>query len=156
MELNLNFYNEAVKDYKKLLANKEKLVGQKTKDGRNQFQVKINELKKSIKGQNFKFSDVKNDTLKQEREGKFDRGAEGKAKNKLRKKMAGAPKEVLTRGRHAGSKVDKILEKGITGSRPPKTSEENVDLSKGLSGETDAERKKRKNKMTKAKIAKSR
>ena len=120
MELNLNFYNEAVKDYKKLLANKEKLVGQKTKDGRNQFQVKINELKKSIKGQNFKFSDVKNDTLKQEREGKFDRGAEGKAKNKLRKKMAGAPKEVLTRGRHAGSKVDKILEKVLLGLDPQK------------------------------------
>jgi hypothetical protein len=32
----------------------------------------------------------------------------------------------------------------------------NVDLAKALAGETDAERKKRKNKMTKAKIAKSR
>ena len=53
MELNLNFYNEAVKKYKKLLADKEKLVGQKNEDGRNQFQVEINKLKKSIKGENF-------------------------------------------------------------------------------------------------------
>ena len=84
-ELNLNFYDEAVKEYKKLLANKDKLVKQKSDDGRNQFQIKINELKKSIKGQNFKFKDVMNDTLKQEREGKFDRGAEGKKKNKKKK-----------------------------------------------------------------------
>ena len=149
MELNLNFYNEAVKKYKKLLADKEKLVGQKNEDGRNQFQVEINKLKKSIKGQNFKFNDVKNDTLKQERQGKFDRGAEGKAKNKLRKKMAGAPKEVFTRGRHAGSKYDDLIPSRLD-------SEGNVDLSKALAGETEGQRKKRKEKMTKAKIGKSR
>ena len=148
-----------------LLSKKDKLVKQDAGDGRNKYQVAVNNLKKKIKEYNkdlknnepkVKFNSLLQGVKKQEREGTFDRGAEGKAKNKLRKKMAGAPKEVLTRGRHAGSKVDKILEKGITGSRPPKTSEENVDLSKGLSGETDAERKKRKNKMTKAKIAKSR
>ena len=31
---------------------------------------------------------------KKEREGKFDRGAEGKAKNKLRKKMAEQPEKI--------------------------------------------------------------
>jgi len=141
---------------KALLANKDKLTKEKTEDGRSKYAVQMNKLKKRMKADGASFKKALSSVKKQEREGAFDRGAEGKAKNKLRKKMAGAPKEVLTRGRHAGSKVDKILEKGITGSRPPKTSEENVDLSKGLSGETDAERKKRKNKMTKAKIAKSR
>ena len=61
--------------------------------------------------------------------------------------------------------IDKvILEKGSKGIKNPSgeyppigtVSEGNVDLSKALAGETDAERKKRKNKMTKAKIAKSR
>jgi hypothetical protein len=141
---------------KALLANKDKLTKEKTEDGRSKYAVQMNKLKKRMKADGASFKKALSSVKKQEREGAFDRGAEGKAKNKLRKKMAGAPKEVLTRGRHAGSKVDKILEKGITESRPPKTSEENVDLSKGLSGETDAERKKRKNKMTKAKIAKSR
>ena len=110
-ELNLNFYDEAVKEYKKLLANKDKLVKQKSDDGRNQFQIKINELKKSIKGQNFKFKDVMNDTLKQEREGKFDRGAEGKKKNKLRKKLF---KDVdFSKGRHKDSDVDKSYERNM-------------------------------------------
>ena len=110
-ELNLNFYDEAVKEYKKLLANKDKLVKQKSDDGRNQFQIKINELKKSIKGQNFKFKDVMNDTLKQEREGKFDRGAEGKKKNKLRKKLF---KDVdFSKGRHKDSDVDKCYERNM-------------------------------------------
>ena len=110
-ELNLNFYDEAVKEYKKLLANKDKLVTQKSDDGRNQFQIKINELKKSIKGQNFKFKDVMNDTLKQEREGKFDRGAEGKKKNKLRKKLF---KDVdFSKGRHKDSDVDKSYERNM-------------------------------------------
>ena len=110
-ELNLNFYDEVVKEYKKLLANKDKLVKQKSDDGRNQFQIKINELKKSIKGQNFKFKDVMNDTLKQEREGKFDRGAEGKKKNKLRKKLF---KDVdFSKGRHKDSDVDKSYERNM-------------------------------------------
>ena len=112
-EINLNFYNEAVKEYKRLLANKEKLVKQESADGRNEFQIKINELKKSIKGQPFKFKDVMNDTLKQEREGKFDRGAEGKKKNKLRKKMVGKPKKEFTKGRHKDSDVDKVFDKDL-------------------------------------------
>ena len=112
-EINLNFYNEAVKKYKKLLANKEKLVKQESADGRNEFQIKINELKKSIKGQNFKFKDVMKDTLKQEREGKFDRGAEGKKKNKLRKKMVGKPEKEFTKGRHKDSDVDKVFDKDL-------------------------------------------
>jgi hypothetical protein len=106
MELNLNFYDEAVKKYKKLLADKEKLVGQKNEDGRNQFQVEINKLKKSIKGQNFKFNDVKNDTLKQERQGKFDRGAEGKAKKAMRKKMLDKRDASKRGGVHAGTRAD--------------------------------------------------
>ena len=110
-EINLNFYDEAVKEYKRLLANKDKLVKQESADGRNQFQIKINELKKSIKGQDFKFKDVMNDTLKQEREGKFDRGAEGKKKNKLRKKLF---KDVdFSKGRHKDSDVDKVFDKDL-------------------------------------------
>ena len=117
-EINLNFYDEAVKEYKRLLANKDKLVKQESADGRNQFQIKINELKKSIKGQDFKFKDVMNDTLKQEREGKFDRGAEGKKKNKLRKKMVGKPKKEFTKGRHKDSDVDKTIESNKLSQEP--------------------------------------
>ena len=148
-----------------LLSKKDKLVKQDAGDGRNKYQVAVDNLKKKIKEYNkdlknnepkVKFNSLLQGVKKQEREGTFDRGAEGKAKNKLRKRMAGKPKEVLTKGRHAGSKYDKILEKGITGERPPLDSEQNVDLSKGLAGETEAQRKKRKNKMTTAKMGKSR
>tara|TARA_R100001369_G_scaffold79242_1_gene109249 strand:+ start:39 stop:455 length:417 start_codon:yes stop_codon:yes gene_type:complete len=107
VEINLNMYAEKVKAYKKLLAQKDKLVGQESKDGRNQFQIKLNELKKSIKGQPFKFKDVMNDTLKQEKQGKFDRGAEGKAKNAMRKKMAQAKDSSRGGGVHAGTQKDK-------------------------------------------------
>jgi len=107
VEINLNFYAEKVKAYKKLLAQKDKLVGQESKDGRNQFQIKLNELKKSIKGQPFKFKDVMNDTLKQEKQGKFDRGAEGKAKNAMRKKMAQAKDSSRDGGVHAGTQKDR-------------------------------------------------
>ena len=141
---------------KALLANKDKLTKEKTEDGRSKYAVQMNNLKKRMKADGASFKKALSSVKKQEREGAFDRGAEGKAKNKLRKRMAGKPKEVLTKGRHAGSKYDKILEKGITGKRPPLDSEGNVDLAKGLAGETEAQRKKRKNKMTKAKIAKSR
>jgi len=143
-EIDFNIYDEAVKKYKKLLAQKDKLVKKESDDGRNQFQIKLNELKKSIKGLPFKFKDVMKDTLKQEREGKFDRGAEGKKKNKLRAKMAKEPQTKLTKGVHEGSYVSEILEKGVGKYRAPKTSEENVDLAKSLAGETDAEKEKRK------------
>ena len=53
-EINLNFYDEAVKEYKRLLANKDKLVKQESADGRNQFQIKINDCLNS------KDSDIKN------------------------------------------------------------------------------------------------
>ena len=149
---------------KALLANKDKLTKEKTEDGRSKYAVQMNKLKKRMKADGASFKKTLNAVKKQEREGKFDRGAEGKAKNKLRKKMAAEPKTQLTKGVHAGSRTDKILEKGSKGIKNPSgeyppigtVSEGNVDLSKALAGETDAERKKRKNKMTKAKIAKSR
>ena len=156
-ELTVNARDAYIQKIKKLLSDKDKLTSQDGGDGRNKYQIEINKIKKQLKGvEGISFKSLLKDVKKQEREGKFDRGAEGKAKNKLRKKMAGAPEEVLTRGRHAGSKIDKILGKGITGERPRLDSEQEVDLAKGLAGETEAQKKKRKNKMTKAKIASSR
>ena len=73
---------------KALLSNKEKLVGTAVKgDSRNKYQIQINELKKRMKADGMKFSSLLKDVKKQEREGTFDRGAEGKTKNKLRQKM---------------------------------------------------------------------
>ena len=148
---------------KALLENKEKLVKQKGSDGRSKYAIQMDKLKKRMKEDGVKFNTVLNSVKKQEREGKLDRGAEGKAKNKLRKKMAAEPKTQLTKGVHAGSRTDRILEKGSKGIKNPsgtydsvKTSERSVDLSKALAGETDAQRKKRKEKMTTAKIGKSR
>ena len=40
-----------------------------------------------MKAEGLKFKSLLRDVKKQEREGTFDRGAEGKAKNALRKKM---------------------------------------------------------------------
>tara|TARA_R100001460_G_C3521290_1_gene172586 strand:+ start:63 stop:563 length:501 start_codon:yes stop_codon:yes gene_type:complete len=73
---------------KALLSNKDKLVGTKVKgDNRNKYQIQINELKKRMKADGLKFNSLLKDVKKQEREGQFDRGAEGKTKNKLRQKM---------------------------------------------------------------------
>ena len=73
---------------KALLSNKEKLVGTNVKgDNRNKYQIQINELKKRMKADGLKFNSLLSDVKKQEREGKFDRGEEGKTKNKLRAKM---------------------------------------------------------------------
>jgi len=72
---------------KALLSNKDKLVGIDSGDGRNKYQVQINKLKKRMKADGFKFNSLLRDVKKQEKEGKFDRGAEGKAKNKLRAKI---------------------------------------------------------------------
>jgi hypothetical protein len=72
---------------KTLLKNKERLVASKVGDGLNKYQFQINQLKKRMKADGFKFNTLLNDVKKQEREGKFDRGEEGKIKNKLRKKM---------------------------------------------------------------------
>ena len=146
------------KQYKALLSNKDKLVGIKVEgDSRNKYQIQMNKLKQRMKDEGLKFSDLSKMVKKQEREGTFDRGAEGKAKNKLRKKMAAQPKEVLTKGRHKGSDADKIVEKDIAKLRKAIPGNEGqIDLAKNLAGETVAERKKRKEKMTTAKIGKSR
>ena len=73
---------------KALLSNKEKLVGTAVEgDSRNKYQIQINELKKRMKADGLKFNSLLKDVKKQEREGQFDRGAEGKTKNKLRQKM---------------------------------------------------------------------
>jgi hypothetical protein len=133
---------------KALLANKDSLTKKMTKDGRSEYAVQINKLKKKMKADGQSFSKVLKGVKKQEREGKFDRGAEGKTKKKLRAKMAKEPQTKLTKGVHAGSRVSETLEKGYTDKgieyRGPKTSEESVDLSKALAGETDKERKTRK------------
>ena len=74
---------------KALLTNKDKLtkINPDDKDGRNKYQIMINDLKKRMKADGMKFSSLLNAVKKQEREGTFDRGAEGKTKNKLRQKM---------------------------------------------------------------------
>jgi len=150
VEITLNAKEAMLAKVRKALSNKDKLVGQKGTQGRNKYQMEIQKIKDQVKGfEGLSFRDLLKEVKKEEREGKFDRGAEGKAKNKLRKKMAGAPKEVFTRGRHAGSKYDDLIPSRLD-------SEGNVDLSKALAGETEAQRKKRKEKMTTAKIGKSR
>jgi len=72
---------------KTLLKNKERLVASEVGDGLNKYQFQIQKLKERMKADGFKFKTLLNDVKKQEREGKFDRGEEGKAKNKLRAKM---------------------------------------------------------------------
>ena len=134
---------------KKLLSNKESMGGEK-------YAAAIGKLKKRMKADGASFKKTLSSVKKQEREGKFDRGAEGKAKNKLRKKMAAQPEKVLIKGRHKGSDADKIVEKDMAKVRKHMGDEGPVDFAKHLAGETDAQRKKRKEKMTSAKIGKSR
>ncbi len=138
-------------DLKKLLSNKDKLVEQEGKGNRNKYQIEVQKLKDQMKafkkggGEGYvSFGKLLKNVKKQEREGKFDRGAEGKTKKNLRAKMAKEPQTKLTKGVHKGSYVSEILEKGIGKYRGPKTSEESVDLAKSIAGETDAEREKRK------------
>ena len=76
---------------KALLSNKNKLVGIDSGDGRNKYQVQINKLKKRMKADGFKFNSLLKDVKKQEKTGTFDRGAEGKTKNALRKKLKTGP-----------------------------------------------------------------
>jgi len=104
----------------KLLQQKEKLVGKKLKDGRNQYQIEIQKLKNEIKAYNkehnlkgkdkHKFGKVLSITKKYEREGKFDRGAEDKTKKKLRKKMMDERDFSKKGGVHAGTDADKEAE----------------------------------------------
>ena len=85
-------------ELKKLLSNKDKLVAQEGKGNRNQYQIEIQKLKdkmkaykksgKAIKGETLSFGKLLKDVKKQEREGTFDRGAEGKKLKKLRAQMA--------------------------------------------------------------------
>ena len=81
----MNKYGDQLKA---LLSNKDKLVGTKVEgDSRNKYQIQIQKLKERMKADGLKFNSLLKDVKKQEREGQFDRGAEGKAKNKLRQKM---------------------------------------------------------------------
>ena len=79
-----------------LLSKKDKLVKQDAGDGRNKYQVAVNNLKKKINEANknrkkseskVKFGSWLQGRKKKEREGKFERGAEDKNKKALRKKM---------------------------------------------------------------------
>tara|TARA_Y100000310_G_scaffold110342_1_gene108740 strand:+ start:112 stop:330 length:219 start_codon:yes stop_codon:yes gene_type:complete len=57
---------------KQLLKNKSSLTEQKV-DGRNKYQVKINNLKKQMKAQGLKFSQLLKDVKGQEKEGLWSR-----------------------------------------------------------------------------------
>ena len=59
---------------KQLLKNKSSLTEQKV-DGRNKYQVKINNLKKQMKAQGLKFSKLLKDVKGQEKEGLWSRTA---------------------------------------------------------------------------------
>jgi hypothetical protein len=131
---------------KALLENKDSLTKKMTKDGRSKYAVQMNELKKRMKADGVSFKKTLNTVKKQEREGTFDRGAEGKRKKKLRAMMAKEPQSVYTKGRHAGSKSDKIIEKDMAKAKEAMgdTKATQVDIAKHLAGETDKERKTRK------------
>ena len=131
---------------KALLANKDSLTKKMTKDGRSEYAVQMNKLKKRMKADGASFSKALKGVKKQEREGKFDRGAEGKTKKKLRAKMASEPKTQFTRGIHKGSDKDIVHQKGY--EHPlgvaELSQEHKIDVSKALAGETDKQKKARK------------
>ena len=150
MELTINrttkTFQEELQD---LLSKKDKLAKQDAGDGRNKYQVEINKLKKKIKEYNkdlknnepkVKFNSLLQGVKKKEREGKFDRGAEGKAKNKLRKKMAEQPEDIFTSGRHKGSQAGDYIDKGMS----KMDSKATVKLSQDLTG---TKKKKKPNKV---------
>ena len=104
-------------DLKKLLSNKDKLVDKELKDGRNQYQVEIQKLKDKMKayqkggGEGYvSFGKLLKNVKKQEREGKFDKGAEDKTKKKLRKKMMDKKDFSKKGGVHAGTDADREAE----------------------------------------------
>ena len=119
LELTIDKFNIfGEKEMQKLLSKKDKLVKQKTKDGRNQYQVEIQKLKDKLKAKSkqakdqgfkikYKFNDLLNHVKRQEREGKFDRGAEDKTKKALRKKMLDKQDGSKRGGVHAGTRADK-------------------------------------------------
>jgi hypothetical protein len=112
-------------ELKKLLSNKDKLVAQEGKGNRNQYQIEIQKLKdkmkaykksgKAIKGETLSFGKLLKDVKKQEREGTFDRGAEGKKLKKLRTQMAekktkGKRGTLYKAGMHKGSLAESDIE----------------------------------------------
>ena len=116
MELTINrttkTFQEELQD---LLSKKDKLAKQDAGDGRNKYQVEINKLKKKIKEYNkdlknnepkVKFNSLLQGVKKKEREGTFDRGAEGKAKKAMRKKMLDKRDASKRGGVHAGTRAD--------------------------------------------------
>ena len=105
-------------DLKKLLSNKDKLVEQEGKGNRNKYQIEVQKLKDQMKafkkggGEGYvSFGKLLKDVKKQEREGKFDRGAEGETKKKLRAKMSKGAQTAFTSGVHKGSDRSKQIEK---------------------------------------------
>ena len=66
---------------KKLLKNKSSLVSQKA-NGRNKYQVRINDLKKQMKTSGLKFSQLLRDVKGQEKEGLWSRTAKKKTTTK--------------------------------------------------------------------------
>jgi len=62
---------------KQLLQNKDSLVSQKA-NGRNQYQVRINDLKKQMKTQGLKFGQLLKDVKGQEKEGSWSRAEKKK------------------------------------------------------------------------------
>ena len=113
-------------ELKKLLSNKDKLVAQGGKGtNRNQYQIEIQKLKdkmkaykksgKAKKGEILSFGKLLKDVKKQEREGTFDRGAEGKKLKKLRAQMAekktkGKRGTLYKAGMHKGSLAESDIE----------------------------------------------
>ena len=96
---------------KALLEIKDSLTKKVGKDGRNEYQIQLNKLKKRMKADGASFKKTLNSVKKQEREGTFDRGAEGKRKKKLRAKLHKEHQMPTHGAQHKGTKADKITEK---------------------------------------------
>jgi len=96
---------------KALLENKDSLTKKMTKDGRSEYAVQMNKLKKRMKADGASFNKALNSVKKQEREGTFDRGAEGKRKKKLRAKLHKEHNLTTHGAQHKGTRADKITEK---------------------------------------------
>ena len=108
MEVTVNAEEAMLARVRKALSNKDKLVGQKGTQGRNKYQMEIQKIKDQVKGfEGLSFRDLLNKVKKEEREGKFDRGAEGKAKTAMRKKMLDKRDGSKRGGVHAGTRADK-------------------------------------------------
>ena len=108
MEVTVNAEEAMLARVRKALSNKDKLVGQKGTQGRNKYQMEIQKIKDQVKGfKGLSFRDLLNKVKKEEREGKFDRGAEGKAKTAMRKKMLDKRDASKRGGVHAGTRADK-------------------------------------------------